>query len=129
VCALIFQTQQKIRNMHGLYAFVVASRKFICPQNILGIVISYPQQFTVFPFLCFRLLYAFRNLNIQSVFLFRCDKVNFSVSNLADAYVISAPLQFQIHNIFQHRRHAVRCIPKNSVSKRGICQVEFLLRF
>ena len=50
---LIFFAQKEVRNMHILDAFVIASREFIRPQNILGIVIADPEETIILPSLRF----------------------------------------------------------------------------
>ena len=41
VCPIgsIFRTQQKVCNVHGLYALIIATGKRICSQYILGIIV------------------------------------------------------------------------------------------
>ena len=85
--------------MHCLNAFVISSCKFICREDIFGVIIVYFKQAVIFPF--FRLFRTdfLRDLNIDFFVLpYRC-KINLSVARFPDIDAISSAAKLQINNV------------------------------
>lgn len=67
--------------MHSYDPFVIAAGKFICTQNILGIVVTSFLQSLVLPLLSFFGIITLRVLNIDLLVQADCNKVHFAMDS------------------------------------------------